>query len=154
MGPGLTETWDTPDLLAAEGIEYVCDWANDDQPYPMHTNAGDLVSLPAVLDFDDVNALRDRRLPVNGYPRIIVEAFDTLYREGATNGRMLVITLHPWLIGQPFRIGFLGEALAHVMRHTHVWSAAGGEIVHWYRRQFAATAPRACGSGQASDNPA
>ncbi|MBI4391393.1 MAG: polysaccharide deacetylase family protein, partial [candidate division NC10 bacterium] len=54
MGPGLTETWETPDLLAAEGIEYVCDWVNDDQPYEMRVKTGRLVSLPYTVEVNDI----------------------------------------------------------------------------------------------------
>ena len=50
---------------AEAGLRYVCDWANDDQPYPLETRAGTLVSLPAMLDLDDVNALWDRFMPID-----------------------------------------------------------------------------------------
>jgi hypothetical protein len=63
--------------------------------------------------------------------------FDTLWSEGATNGRVLVLHLHPWLIGQPFRIGALDAALGHVRRHREVWTATGSEIIEWYRRHGA-----------------
>ena len=49
MGPGLVETFDTADILAEEGIEYVCDWVNDDQPYPMKVKSGTLISIPYTL---------------------------------------------------------------------------------------------------------
>ena len=54
MGPGLAETLDTPDILAEEGIEYVCDWCNDDQPYPMKVKSGSLVSIPYTLELNDI----------------------------------------------------------------------------------------------------
>jgi hypothetical protein len=65
---------------------------------------------------------------------MITETFDALYREGAENGKLLVLHLHPWLIGQPFRIGGLEDALSHVMRREGVWAATGSAIVDWYRR--------------------
>ena len=54
MGPGLAETFDTPDILAEEGIEYVCDWCNDDQPYPIKVNNGSLSSVPYTLELNDI----------------------------------------------------------------------------------------------------
>ena len=51
---------------------------------------------------------------------------------GRQNGRVLVLHLHPWLIGQPFRIGSLDDALGDMMRHQGVWAASGAEIVEWY----------------------
>jgi hypothetical protein len=60
---------------------------------------------------------------------MIVETFDALYSDGAENGRLLVLTLHPFLIGQPFRIGCLDAALGRIVKHENVWRATGSEIV-------------------------
>ena len=70
---------------------------------------------PSRLPVDDVNALWDRRIDIDRYGDMIKETFETLYDEGATNGRLLVLHLHPWLIGQPFRIGCLDAALGHIV---------------------------------------
>ena len=94
----------------------MCDWANDEQPYPMKVPRGELHALPITLPLDDVHALWDRRMDIDRYGRTIRETFDTLYREGADNGRLLVLYLHPWLIGQPFRIRYLDAALDHIVR--------------------------------------
>ena len=64
---------------------------------------------------------------------MIKENFDTLYEEGESSGRLLVLNLHPWLIGQPFRIGHLEDALAHITGYSDVWSATGTEIIDWFR---------------------
>lgn len=143
LGPEFGESTRTPRLLAEAGVRYVCDWANDEQPYPMKTPAGELYALPLILDLDDVFALRDRRFPVDGYGRHLKQAFDRIYRDAARSGRLLVLTLHPYLIGQPFRIGRLDEALRHIRRRRKVWSATGAEIVDWYRRERPAQAATA-----------
>jgi allantoinase len=62
-----------------------------------------------------------------------MEAFDTLYREGRDSGRLFVLPLHPWCIGQPFRVRYLQQVLAHIMQHDGVWAATGAEIAAWYR---------------------
>jgi peptidoglycan/xylan/chitin deacetylase (PgdA/CDA1 family) len=134
LGPEYGESQRTPRLLAQAGIRYVCDWVNDEQPYPLNVPEGELYALPVTLPVDDVNALWDRRIDIDRYKEMIKETFETLYREGATNGRLLVLHLHPWLIGQPFRIGCLDEALSHIMNHQGVWAATGAEIIDWYRR--------------------
>jgi allantoinase len=135
LGPEYGESPRTPQLLAQSGIRYVCDWVNDEQPYPLKVPEGELYALPIALPVDDVNALWDRRIDIDRYKEMIKETFETLYQEGATNGRLLVLHLHPWLIGQPFRIGRLDEALGHIMNHQGVWAATGAEIIDWYRRQ-------------------
>jgi allantoinase len=134
LGPEYGESPRTPQLLAQSGIRYVCDWVNDEQPYPLKVPDGELYALPIALPVDDVNALWDRRIDIDRYKEMIKETFETLYREGASNGRLLVLHLHPWLIGQPFRIGYLDEALGHIMNHKGVWAATGAEIIDWYRR--------------------
>ena len=134
LGPEYGESSRTPQLLAEAGIRYLCDWANDEQPYPLTTPQGDMIALPIMLEMDDVNALADRRVDVDRYAQMLKEGFDTLYEDGATNARLLALHLHPWLIGQPFRIGYLDDALGHMVRRQGVWAASGGEIVDWYRR--------------------
>jgi peptidoglycan/xylan/chitin deacetylase (PgdA/CDA1 family) len=135
LGPESGESTRTPQLLARLGIRYVCDWVNDEQPYPLHVPEGELYALPVALPVDDVHALWDRRIDIDRYGAMLAETFDTLYDEGASNGRLLVLHLHPWLIGQPFRIGCLDEALGHMLRRQGVWAATGSEIIDWYRRQ-------------------
>lgn len=133
LGPEYGESARTPQLLAQAGVRYVCDWTNDEQPYPMKTSEGELFVLPTMLELDDINALWDRRVTIDRYAQLLKESFDTLYQSGGQNGRVLVLNLHPWLIGQPFRIGFLDEALEYIMRRQGVWAATGSEIIDWYR---------------------
>jgi allantoinase len=66
---------------------------------------------------------------------MLKETCDTLYDEGATNGRRLVLHLHPWIMGQPFRIGDLGATLGHILHRQGVWAATGSELIDWYRRK-------------------
>jgi allantoinase len=134
LGPESGESTRTPQVLAEFGIRYVCDWVNDEQPYPVKVPQGELYALPITLPLDDVNALWDRRIDIDRYRAMITESFDTLYDEGDTNARLLALHLHPWLMGQPFRIGYLDAALGHIRRHQDVWAATGSEIIDWYRR--------------------
>ena len=133
LGPEYGESARTPQLLAQQGVRYVCDWTNDEQPYPMKTSDGDMHALPIMLELDDINALWDRKVAVDRYAEMLKESFDSLYRDGANSGRLLVLNLHPWLIGQPFRIGYLDDALGVIMRRQGVWAGTGSEIVDWYR---------------------
>ena len=133
MGPEYGESERTPRLLAEAGIRYLCDWANDEQPYPLKTPEGELYALPVMLELDDVVAMAHRKVTIDRYSAMLREGFDGLYADGADNGRALVLSLHPWLIGQPFRIGILDDALAHMTRRQGVWAASGTEVVEWYR---------------------
>ena len=134
FGPEYGESARTPLLLAEAGIQYVCDWANDEQPYRMTAPQGELYSLPIMLELDDNHALWERRVPIDRYSQLLTESVEILCRDGAENGRLLVLNLHPWLIGQPFRIGFLDTALQVMTAGPDVWAAHGSAIVDWFRQ--------------------
>ena len=133
FGPEYGESTRTPQLLAQAGVRYVCDWTNDEQPYPLKAPTGEIYALPITLEVEDVNALWDRRIAVPRYGQLLKESFDVLYSDGARNGRLMVLNLHPWLIGQPFRIGTLDDALGYMVARQGVWTATGSEIIDWYR---------------------
>ena len=134
LSPEYGESESTPAIIAEAGLDYLCDWANDEQPYPMTTPKGDLVSLPLLLDLNDAFALGERGFPVHEYAGMIEDAADTMHTDAAETGRLLALNVHPWIMGQPFRIGYLDRALGHVMAKPGVWSATGAEIIQWYRQ--------------------
>jgi peptidoglycan/xylan/chitin deacetylase (PgdA/CDA1 family) len=133
LGSGLQETWDTLDLLAAEGVEYVCDWCNDDQPYLMNLEGGrKLVSLPYSHDINDKPAFEHRNRTAAEFQEMICRQFDVLYREGEESGRVMAIAIHPYLTGLPYRIGAFDAALEYICHHEGVWRATGSEIARHY----------------------
>jgi peptidoglycan/xylan/chitin deacetylase (PgdA/CDA1 family) len=137
LGSGLQETWDTPDLLAAAGCEYVCDWTNDDQPYLMSLDGGQrLVSVPYSHEINDKPVFERAHRTADEFREMICRQFDVLYREGAESGRVMAIALHPYLTGVPHRIDAFDAALAHICRHERVWKATGAEIARHYRAQL------------------
>ena len=133
LGPEYSESERTPGILAASGISYVCDWVNDEQPYLMTTPQGELSALPLMLELDDINALWDRKVPIDRYARLLEESFDGLYEGSRESGLLMAFNLHPWLIGQPFRIRYLDQAIGHIVRRQGVWAATGSEITEWFK---------------------
>ena len=83
LGTGLIETFNTPDILAEEGIEYVCDWCNDDQPYPMKVRKGQLISIPYTVEANDRSAFAHMHMTPAAFCRNIMDQFDVLYKEGS-----------------------------------------------------------------------
>jgi len=141
LGPGLAETFHTPDHLAAEGFEYVCDWGCDDQPVPMRVESGRMVALPYQQGINDITLLFHGNYAPEQYLLIVCDQFDTLYREGADGGRVMALPLHPYVIGLPFRIKYLDKALEYICSHERVWLATGWEIVSWYYQHYYAPPP-------------
>lgn len=132
LGPALGETLQTLDLLKNAGIEYVCDWVNDDQPYRMNNG---LYSIPYTIELNDRPFFREPSAMAWEYQRVIRAAFDVLYREGAQQPRVMCIALHPFIIGQPNRIDALRSALKYITSHQRVWLATGSEIIDAFRSQ-------------------
>ena len=136
LSPAKSESHQTLDLLAEAGIEYVCDWVNDDMPYPVKAGGKTLYAMPLSSDIDDATILLNMHHDEDEFRDQLVDHFDVLYDESATQGgRVMAISLHPWLIGQPYRIGALESALAHIMRHPGVWPATGAEILDAWKAQ-------------------
>jgi peptidoglycan/xylan/chitin deacetylase (PgdA/CDA1 family) len=139
LGSGLQETWNTLDHLVAEGCIYVADWVNDDQPYLMDIGGKKLVSVPYSYEVNDTAAIVRSMYTPGEFERMIRDQFDVLWREGEHSSRVMAICLHPYVIGQPHRIGSLERALDHILRHDGVWLATGEEIArHFLEMQNAA----------------
>ena len=133
LGPGLAETFETPDVLAAEGIEYVCDWTNDALPYRMKVRSGELYSVPYTLELNDIPMyiIQHHRSP-EIFERTR-DQFDTLYREGASVPRIMAIAVHPYITGVPHRIGYLEQALDYIRGHDKAVFMTGSQILDWYK---------------------
>lgn len=132
LGSGMSETWNTLDYFVAEGLDYVCDWTNDDQPYLMNIGGKRLVQLPYSMEINDLPAFHRFFCSTEQFEAMMRRQFDTLYREGAESGRVMAIALHPFVIGFPDRIWALESALDYIARHEGVWFATGEEIVDAY----------------------
>lgn len=136
LGPGKLQSADTPELLADNGIQYMCDWVNDDLPYRFDTARGPLWSLPLSTELEDRFVLMDNLHSAQSWAEQLMDAADLLHTEArAHGGRLLAINLHPWVIGQPHRIGYLEQALDHIMALPGAWAATAGEIVDAFASQ-------------------
>jgi peptidoglycan/xylan/chitin deacetylase (PgdA/CDA1 family) len=132
LGPGLTETWNTLDLLRTAGVDYVCDWVNDDLPYRMNNG---IYSIPYSIELNDMPLFTNPSISVDDFEKRIRDTFDVLYAEGEKGGRVMGIALHPFLTGAPHRIRYLDRALNYIAKHEKVWLATGSEIIEAFRAQ-------------------
>ena len=133
MGPGLAETFHTPDILAQEGIEYLCDWCNDDQPYYMKVEQGTLVSIPYTVELNDIPIYLIQHHPSPEIFQRARDQFDTLYREGAESARIMAISTHPYITGVPHRIKYYDMIFDYIQQFEGVVFMTGSEILDWYR---------------------
>ena len=143
LSPAKSESCATPDLVAEAGFDYLCDWVNDDMPYRMHAGGKNFYAMPHPIDIDDYTILVQNHHTEEDFRAQICDQFDVLYGEAEHGGgRIMAISLHPWVSGQPYRIGALEQALAHIMAHPFVWPATGAEILDcWVLQQPVSTVP-------------
>lgn len=140
LGPGLGETYETPDVLAEHGIEYVCDWCNDDQPYRLRVRTGELYSIPYTVELNDIVVHLVQHHPSAELLHRTQYAFETLHAEGAESARVLCVSVHPYITGAAHRIGFFDQLCAYLKSQPDTVFMLPGEILDWYRAATAATA--------------
>jgi len=129
--PAGSGTWNTPKLLAEAGLKYYVDIYHDDHPIPLNTPAGRVLTMPYSMDVNDGWNLR-LNIEAEEFGRAVMDQFDRLYEEGAKTGRMMSFALHPYVMGQPHRIGHLEKLLDYMLSRPGVWQASGIEIAEWY----------------------
>ena len=136
LAPALTYTPRTMDLVAEMGLTYVCDLFHDDQPGPVKVKKGRLTSIPYSLEMNDVIVYNVNLVSPRRYGDILKRQFDRLYAEGEHSGTVMCIPLHPYLVGQPYRMAAFEEALAYITGHDKVWLATGREIAHHFNEHY------------------
>ncbi len=135
LGPGKLQSSATPELLKAHGVEYFADWVNDELPYPFRTARGPLWSLPLTTEIEDRFVVMDNLHSEQSWAEQVVDACELLLAESREQGgRLLAISLHPWVMGQPHRMKHLEAALGHVMSRPGVWNAQPGVILDAFIR--------------------
>jgi peptidoglycan/xylan/chitin deacetylase (PgdA/CDA1 family) len=132
LGPGLTETFQTPGLLAELGLSYVLDWTSDHQPYRL--NVPGMLSVPYSVELNDLGIFTMQGLTGAQFVQTVTDQLDQLHADSADSGRVMALALHPFVTGQPFRTRYIDQALAYVASHPDVWLATSDEIAHHYAR--------------------
>jgi allantoinase len=137
LGPGLTETWETPDILAEEGYEYVCDWVLDDRPVRLSTRAGTIVNIPYTQECNDVAMIAVQHHKAPEYRDRAIDQFEQLYVDAKESARVMALVAHPYLMGVPHRLRYFREALEYISRRPDILFWTGEEIHDWYVTQSA-----------------
>jgi allantoinase len=132
LGPGLTQTYETPDLLTAAGIRYIGDWVYDDEPATIGTENGPLVTLPYTVENNDITMMIVQHHEAPYWTQKCIDTFDRLYAEGAERPRVMAIAIHPYISGQPFRIKYLEAVYQYMARFSGVLHLNGEQILDWY----------------------
>ena len=133
LGPGLTESFETPDFLAEAGIEYVGDWVLDDQPCELQTRHGPLYTLPYTVELNDIPMMLIQHHKASEFYDRVMDQFERLYAEGEENARVLAIAVHPYISGVPHRIKYYEKVFDALAAKPGVLFWTGDEILDWYK---------------------
>lgn len=130
LGPWISESADTPDLLAEAGYRYVLDWAHDDQPVRLSTAHGDLLSIPYSQEINDIPAIIGRKQEAETFCAMIDAAVEQLLSECDRRPVVLGIALHPYIMGQAHRVPALARVLTRLREadDPRIWWTTAGEI--------------------------
>ena len=135
LGPGLTQTLDTPENLAAAGVKYIGDWVYDDEPTRINTAKGPLVTLPYSVETNDIPMMLVQHHEAAYWTQKCLDSFERYYDEGATRAKIMAIAIHPYISGQPFRIKYLEEVYKKINRKKGVLHWNGEQILDWYLKR-------------------
>ncbi len=137
LAPALTHTESTLDLIAENDFWYTCDLFQDDQPQPIKTKTGKLVSMPYSLEVNDVITYSVMGYTPEQYTDILKRHFDQLLKEGEDSGTVMCIPLHAYLVSQPHRLRIFEEALSYIASHSDdIWITTGAEIAEYFRENY------------------
>jgi peptidoglycan/xylan/chitin deacetylase (PgdA/CDA1 family) len=135
LGPGLTETWHTPDILAEEGFSYVCDWVLDDEPVVLKTTGRPIVNIPYTQECNDVAMMLIQHHKASEYSDRAIDQFEQLRQDAAGSGLVMALVVHPYIMGAPHRLKYFRKAVEHIRGYSDVVFWTGGQILDWYKAE-------------------
>jgi peptidoglycan/xylan/chitin deacetylase (PgdA/CDA1 family) len=135
LGPGLTQTLETPDLLAKAGFRYIGDWVHDEEPTRIATQHGPLVTLPYTVETNDIPVMMIHQHESPYWTRRLTDTFDQLYEESTERAKILTIAVHPYISAMPHRFRYLKAAYEYFNRFDGVLHWNGTEILNWFETQ-------------------
>jgi len=129
LSPWIAESHVTPDLLQEAGYTYTLNWCADDQPIWLATRRGRLLAIPYPQELNDIPAIVGRKTDAATFADMLVDNFDEMLEQSGTGPLVMGIALHPYLVGQPYRIRQLRRALEHISEHrSRIWITRSGDI--------------------------
>lgn len=135
LSPGLRESYDTPEFLKKQGIDYVFDWVVDDVPHWMQTKEGPLLALPYNLEINDSIIYAVEKHQSNEMYQRLANTLSLFKRECVIQPRVLTLGLHPHLIGVPHRFESFEKMLDLLIATPEVCFVKGEQLAQWFTDQ-------------------
>ena len=132
LGPGLTETWETPDLLKEDGYDYVADWVLDDQPVWLKTRGKPIVNIPYTQECNDVAMMLIQHHKASEYYDRAMDQFEQIYADAEDSARVMALVVHPYIMGAPHRLKYFRKIFENIRKKPDVLFWTGAQIHDWY----------------------
>jgi len=133
LGPGLTQTLETPDLLAEAGVKYIGDWVWDDEPCEIKTENGPLITLPYTVEHNDIPMMAVANHESRYWFERVKDSLDRLHAESSDRAKILSVAIHPYISGQTHRIKYLEAIYEYAASLEGVVFWNGEQILDWYQ---------------------
>jgi allantoinase len=145
LGPKISGTDNTCDLMVEHGMTYHADWIHDEQPRPLRTRSGArLISMPYSYMLNDVPLLHAKHYSGEYFVAMVKSQIDRLLRDADRDGqaRVACVATHPFVMGQPGMQKHLEAIFAYLRSDDRIWVTRAGDIAdhyldHHYERQLA-----------------
>jgi allantoinase len=135
LSPGVNPSKATPDLLQEAGYEYVLDWPMDDQPVWMRTRGGRILSVPYPHEVNDIPMVVLHHGTADKFADMIIDNFDEMLEQSREQALVYGVSIHAFIVGQPFRLRHFRRAMEHVRAASEqVWFATTGQISKHYAK--------------------
>ncbi|MGZ8209813.1 MAG: polysaccharide deacetylase family protein [Burkholderiales bacterium] len=134
LGPGLTQTLDSPELLAEAGIKYIADWVVDDEPCRIKTANGPLVAMPYTVELNDIPMMMVQHHASAEFEARCMDYFERIYAESAKRAKVMAIAVHPYISGVPHRIKYFERVFQRLKTNKGVLFWTGEQILDWFDR--------------------
>lgn len=132
LSPWISESRATPDLLAETGYHYTLNWCHDDQPVPLRTHGGGILwAVPYPQELNDIPMIVARQMDAKDFCQMVIDNFDEMLQQSRRQPLVMGLALHPYIMGQPYRLRHLRRALEHLARARdagHIWFTTPGAI--------------------------
>ena len=133
LGPGLTETWETPDILAEEGYDYLADWVLDDQPVWLETRGKPIINVPYTQEINDVAMMLVQHHKGSEYAERAIDQFEQIYDDAADSARVMALVAHPYSWARRTASNICAACSRPCARRAACKFWTGAQIADWYR---------------------
>jgi allantoinase len=138
LSSSLRGTLNTPTILAEEGFKFYCDIMNDDQPYTIRTDAGQLVAVPYSNVLNDFTIVTRNMRTTDEFRDLLIEELSVLHEEGQKHARIMNVGLHPHVSGRAYIVRALREFIEYAKGLDGVWWATREEIADFHSANIVA----------------